>query len=227
MDVSKKKGLLGKGMALMSRPPVSDQVPWLTTLLLVFLIHIYIHNTYIFVEYDTWLGECTHSICHCEAMTKAMNLAQSCGETDVTALLGTTKQDLSGHEDITNTILEVPQIPLGPNPPSSTVVCQKAALVSFQSWTFRSPEIVGVLLGSVQGKRTVGQSLVVGETYEEVIGSQKVPVVCEREQLFPCGVVFCAGDDVCKNRERAIHYLSDIKSRGFEDPLCVMVTGFC
>lgn len=154
-----------------------------------------------------------------------MNLARSCGEADVSSLLKSTSgQDLTAHTDVTGEVLGVPELPCGPCPPASTVTCQKAALVSFQSWTYQSPEIVGILLGCSQGnKRTICHSLVVGKAYEDVFGNETLATVCKNEELVQCGVVFCAGDNLDENRELTSRYLSDLRSQGFHDPLCVLV----
>lgn len=160
-------------------------------------------------------------------MYKALKLASACGDSDITAL-AEQSQDLSGHEDITAQIFQSSSPPQGPALPPSTVVCQKAALVSFQSWTFRSPGIVGIMLGSLQShsKRTACYSIVVGNAYQEVLSNENVPVACEHEGLSPCGLVFCATDDDAKDRATALEFLLDLQNRGSEKPLCVIAPWF-
>lgn len=123
-------------------------------------------------------------------------------------------QQLAQGTDITHKLLAIPEPSVEPKPASS-IAFQKAALITFQTWSSRTPKISGILLGGRIKNESVCHSVIVSESMKDLLADEKVDFVCKSEQLQIMGIIIpgCCEDqqdvevameqfDLARNKEK-------------------------
>lgn len=88
--------------------------------------------------------------------------------------------------------------------PASSIAFQKAALITFQTWSLRTPKICGVLLGGSIKNRSVCHSVVVSESMKDLLADEKLDWVCKSEQLQILGIILPGSNEDQQDLEVAM-----------------------
>ena len=128
---------------------------------------------------------------------------------------------LVGGEDITHQILK-PVKPLGPQGRKSDNYFQKAALVSFQTWSIRTPGLVGVLFGLQTKNKMVIQSIVVDKSMSTLLSDGRLGFLCEQKGFAVMGVILAGLPTEPEDRQRMNQNLADAKVKFPQASVCVL-----
>ena len=121
-------------------------------------------------------------------------------------------QDLSKLPNLAADVLRS-DLKYGPLQKSAQISVQKASVISFQTWSARTPGLCGVLFGKRINKRLVGTHLIVDQSVNAILESQAIELLEKQESVFSLGVVVCGrayeeevaaqGKDLCTSLSRA------------------------
>ena len=155
-------------------------------------------------------------------MQQAFNIADKSGLTDIGQFLS---EDPSGSlADLPNVLSQVirtePEAVCAMRSASTSV--QRAAVITFQTWTIRKPDLVGVLYGAAtKTKAWKACRIVVGRSFDEIMSSSKTSEMCKCDQVQPLGIAIAG-------RETALETIISARKAGeacadgnLLTPLCV------
>ena len=160
-----------------------------------------------------------------KAIVEAINIAEKIGISDVACL----KPDgdvppLVALPNVLSTIVN-PEPVQGVCLASASISVQRAAVLTFQTWRLRSSvsDLVGVLFGKDTTKaRQKVCHVIVANTFEEILESSKVQMMCDNESVKPVGIVLSGlADEARPVAEAQCKAMFGLFSHS---PLCIFVS---
>lgn len=124
-----------------------------------------------------------------EATLQAIDIA-SAANSDISHMLPKPAADneLATLPNIVGQFLNLP-VEKKPTLPKSNIGVQKAALMTFQTWSARNHPFFGILFGTCAKKKSTGIRLIVGKTLDAVWSNENVKGLQVSEEIHPLAIV--------------------------------------
>ena len=164
-----------------------------------------------------------------QVTAQAFAVTAKAGPSDVASLMkegaagdvGSVFGSLQSLPNVLGSVL-FPPTEVVPKLPSSSVGVNKAAVISFQTWYLRTPGLVGMLFGHVKGVKSNFETLLVADSLEELLASDKVSRLRQERGVHPVGVIMAGHSCEEDKFEQAAAWCQICLDQGAKAAMCVL-----
>jgi len=165
-----------------------------------------------------------------QATVKAHHLVKNAGGEDITKILSSgppsCSPQLVAGTDVTHLVMKPEEESESTKAPSA-VAFQKAALVTFQTWSSRSPGICGLLMGGQVKNKPVCHSVIVSKSLPDLLADQKIDHLCTSEQLVVRGIIIAGCFQDQQDLALAVEQFGLVRAKYVSSSVCVFASWMC